>query len=59
MLTTKHVANNKVKPCRKCGEQVIRLVTKRGVVFFAQIYQDGHKLAVLVKNGFVTEHRHV
>lgn len=52
------INEKKIFPCVVCGELVIQKVTKRGKLFKATIYQDGHKLTVLSKNGYIIEHRH-
>lgn len=58
-MQSREIQEKKIKPCSKCGEGVVKRVTRRGNTFDATVYQDGHKLVILVKNGYEVEHRHI
>lgn len=59
MMTVRKVSVQKIRPCSKCGEPVVRIKSKRGKVYEATVQQDGSVLVVIVKNNCVVEHRHI
>lgn len=57
-MRTQKVAENKVRKCKECGDDVTELKNREGKTFLATVYQEGHELVVVTKNGFPIEHRH-